>query len=149
MSDITYEKLQKRVSGHLNPRLRELGKTVEEINRYFKSLGLETAVWLPERIHTANLGGVQADSYIGYSRVEGRWGLLIRTIERDPATQAFMGQRVFTIEACTNAEIVVNALEKVRSLVLLVHETIENQIKKLEQVGSELHELRSPECKFR
>ena len=75
--------------------MREFGKTVGDISRNFKSLGLETSVWCPEKIHSTNLGGIVADSYFGYSRIEGKWGLIIRTIERDVESRAFVGQRVY------------------------------------------------------
>jgi len=148
MGDLTYEKLRKHVSEDLSPRKREFGKAVEEISRNFKILGLETAVWYPEKIHTANLGGIDADSYVGYSRIEGRWGLLIRIIERDRESRAYVSQRVITLESCGNMEIVVGALKKVRDLALLIQDATELQIKTISQAESEIMELRNPECKF-
>ena len=148
MGDLTYEKLRKHVSEDLSPRKREFGKAVEEISRNFKILGLETAVWYPEKIHTANLGGIDADSYVGYSRIEGRWGLLIRIIERDRESRAYVSQRVITLESCGNMEIVVGALKKVRDLALLIQDATELQIKTIAQAESEIMELRNPECKF-
>jgi hypothetical protein len=148
MSGITYEKLRKHVSDNLNPRIREFGKTVEDISRNFKILGLEMAVWYPEKIHTANVGGIDADSYIGYSRIEGRWGLMIRTIERDHESHAYMNQRVIPIESCGNMEIVVNALRKVRELLLRIHDAVEREIRTIMQSDREINELRNPECEF-
>ncbi len=148
MGDITYEKLRKRISEDLNPRAKEFGKMVEDIGRNFRALGLETAVWLPDKIHTANLGGIDADSYLGYSRVEGRWGLVIRTIERDHENHAFMDQRVIAIESCCNMELVASALKRVRDLVLLIREAVERQIKAIAQPGREITDLRNPQCTF-
>ena len=148
MSDITYEKLRKRVSENLNARVMEFHKTVEDISANFRNLGLETAVWYPEKIHEANLGGIDADSYVGYSRIEGKWGLNIRIIEHDHESHTFVSQRVFTIESCGNMEIVVNALRKVRELVLCIHKATEQQIKVLVQLDGQANELRNPECKF-
>ncbi len=58
MSDSTYETLRRRVSENLNVPIKEFGKTVRDISRNFRNLGFETAVWYPEKIHTANLGGI-------------------------------------------------------------------------------------------
>jgi hypothetical protein len=148
MSAITYETLRKNISENLNPRIREFSKTVEDISRNFRTLGLETAVWYPEKIHSTNLGGIDADSYVGYSRVEGRWGLMIRTIERDRESHAYMSQRVLTIDSCGNVEIVVQALKRVRDLIPLIHHAAEQQIKTMKQLDREIEELRSPECEF-
>jgi hypothetical protein len=74
MSSIAYEELQKRIAEKLNVQIKEFHKTIGEISERFRNLGLETAVWYPEKIHAGNLGGIDADSYIGYSRLEGRWG---------------------------------------------------------------------------
>ena len=148
MGDETYETLRKRISENLNSRKREFAKSVADISRNFSNLGLETAVWHPERIHSANIGGIDADSYIGYSRVEGKWGLIIRTIERDHESRAFVSQRVYTIESCGNAEIVVNALEKVRELVEHIAQTTNQQINILGKLDGEIDHLRNPECRF-
>ena len=148
MSDITYEKLRKRVSEHLNAQIREFHNTVEDIGAYFRNLGLETAVWYPEKIHSANIGGIDADSYVGYSRIEGKWGLIIRTIEHDHESHAFVSQRVINIESCGNVEIVVNALMKIHELMSCIHKTTEQQIKILGHLGGEVQDLRNPEHKF-
>jgi len=135
MSDIDNKKIRKRVSDELNVRVKEFGKAVQDINRYFKFLGLGTAVWCPEKIHVANIGGLEAESYVGYSRVEGKWGLNIRTIERDHETRAFVGQRVYTIESSGNMELVVNALRKIPELLVSIDSLIDRQIKVLEEAG--------------
>jgi len=148
MGNITYEKLKKHVSEHLSARINEFSGTVAAIGRNFRNLGFETAVWIPERIHTTNLGGIDADSFIGYSRIEGRWGLMVRTIERDHESRAFVNQRVRTLESCSDIEIVVNALKKVRELVLQIHNAAAKQTEILDGLGGEISELRNPECKF-
>jgi hypothetical protein len=148
MSDITYETLRKRVTEDLSIPIKEFGKTVGEISRNFRNLGFETAIWYPEKIHTTNLGGIIADSYLGYSRVEGRWGLIIRTIERDQESRAFVGQRVYPIEACGNLEIVVSALKKARELLLCISKAADQQIEILKKLDGEVDQLRSVECKF-
>jgi hypothetical protein len=148
MGDITYEKLRKQVTEDLNARISKFSKTVADIGRNFRNLGFETAVWHPEKIHSTNLGGVDADSYIGYSRIEGKWGLVIRTIERDHESRAFVSQRVFPIESCSNIELISNALKKVREIVLHINEATGQQIEILARLNSSVDELRSPECKF-
>jgi hypothetical protein len=148
MGKITYEKLRKHVSEELNPRIREFSKTVEEICRNFKALGLETAVWYPEKIYTSNVGGIDADCYVGYSRIEGRWGLMIRMIERDHECRSFVNQRVITLESCGNMEIVAGALKKVRDLVLMIQAAADQQISTLAQSGPEITELGKPDCAF-
>ncbi len=148
MSALTYEKLRKRISENLNLRIKDFRQTVADISENFRSLGLETAVWYPERIHTANIGGIDADSYIGYSRIEGRWGLIIRTIEHDHETHAFVSQRVFTIESCGNMEIVTTGLKKIRDLILCIDKAVNHQIKILAQPDQEFRELRNPDCEF-
>ena len=148
MGDITYEKLKKQLSEDLNARIVEFSGKVSDIGKYFRNLGFETAVWIPECIHTVNLGGIDADSYIGYSRIEGRWGLMIRTIERDHESRAFVNQRVRTLESCRNIEIVANALKKVRGLVLKIQKAAEKQAGTLNGLSGEIDELRNPECKF-
>jgi hypothetical protein len=109
---------------------------------------LETSVWCPEKIHSTNLGGIVADSYFGYSRIEGRWGLIIRTIERDAESRAFVGQRVYAIESCKNLEIVVHALKKVRDLMQLMAKATDRQLEILTALDKETESLRDPECKF-
>ncbi len=148
MSDITYEKLRMRVSDSLNTRIKEFGKTVEEIDRHFRYLGLVMAVWCPEKIHSANIGGLDAETYIGYSRIEGRWGLILRTIERDHESHAFVSQRVYTIESSGNMEMVVNALRKIPDLIQLIEKAMDRQLKTLEAAGSEFEALRSPDHEF-
>ena len=142
MSDITYDILRKRISENLNAGIREFDKTVGDISRNFKSLGLETSVWCPEKIHSTNLGGIVADSYIGYSRIEGKWGLIIRTIERDSESMAFVSQRVYAIESCRNLEIVAHALKRVRDLLLLMAKTTDRQVEILTTLDSETYSLR-------
>lgn len=148
MGDITYEKLKKLVSEDLSTRINEFSGKVADIGRNFRKLGFETAVWIPERIHTTNLGGIDADSYVGYSRIEGRWGISVRTIERDHETRAFVGQRVRTLESCSNIEMVVGALKKVKELVLQVHKAAVRQTEILDGLSGEIDDLRNPECKF-
>ena len=114
----------------------------------FRNLGLEVAVWIPDKIHTTNLGGIVADSYFGYSRIEGKWGLIIRTMELDSESRTFVSQRVYAIESCRNAEIVVNALKKARELLLLMEKATDRQLEILNNLDAELEALRSPECKF-
>ena len=148
MSDITFEKLTKHISEKLNPQIKEIHAAVAEIGAYFRNLGLGVAVWHPEKIHTANVGGLDADSYVGYARLEGKWGLLIRTIEHDRDSRAFVAQRVYTIETCGNMEIVANALGKIRELVPDINKACAHQIEMLPRLESEVKELRSPGCKF-
>ncbi len=148
MADITYEALRKRILEDLNTPKKEFGKTIGDIGRNFRNLGLETAVWIPERIHSTNIGGINADSYFGYSRVEGKWGLIIRTIERDQESRVFVGQRVYPIESCGNMEIVVNALKRVPELLQYVDKAVDHQIETLKSANTEFEKLRDPECKF-
>lgn len=148
MSDVNYEKLRKRVAEDLNSRVKDFGKTVEDVDRYFRYLGLGMAVWYPEKIHTANIGGLDAESYIGYSRAEGKWGLIIRTIERDRESHAFVNQRVYAIESCGNMEIVANALRKIPDLMKSMESTVEQQIKTVSQIGGEFEDLRNPDRQF-
>jgi hypothetical protein len=148
MSDITYETLRKRVSDDLNARRKEFGKTVEGVERHFRYLGLEKAVWHPGKIHEANIGGLVAESYLGYSRIEGKWGLIVRTVERDNESRSFVNQRVYTLGSCGNMEIVVNALRKVPDLMRLIDASIEIQTKMLIQTGSEFEKLCDPDCRF-
>jgi hypothetical protein len=148
MSALTYDKLKQRILEQLNDRTKEFRRTVADISANFRNLGLESAAWYPEKIHTANIGGIEADSYIGYSRVEGKWGLIVRTIEHDRESHAFVGQRVFTIESCGNIDIVVNALRKVPELIQCLNNTTEHQIKTLTQLDKEFDRLRNPGCEF-
>jgi len=142
MSSGAKHELRKR-SEELNSRIREFGKTVQDINRYFRNLGFGAPVWHPEKVHSANLGGVDADCYIGYSRIEGKWGLNIRIIERDHETRAFVSQRVYSIETSGNMEIVVHALKKVPELMALLDTSIEQQVKTLARAGTDFEELRN------
>ncbi len=148
MSDITYEDLRKRVSDDLNMRMKEFGKTVEEIDRYFRYLGLGVAVWVPERIHMANVGGLDAESYIGYSRIEGKWGLIIRTIERDHETRSFVSQRVYTLGSSGNMELVVNGLRKIPDLMRAIDRVVGQQISTLAESAGEFDRMRNPDCRF-
>ena len=148
MGDITYEKLIERISAGLNPQISNFRKIIREIGDNFRNLGLAVAVWCPDSIHTKNVGGLDADSYVGYSRIEGRWGLLIRTIERDHENRTFVNQRVFTIESCGNVEIVMNALKKVPELMQNIQEEIEGQIETLARTDSSIKDFTDPKCKF-
>jgi hypothetical protein len=148
MNDISYEVLKKRISENLNARLKEFGKTVGDISRNFRNLELEAAVWYPDRIHSTNLGGIVADSYFGYSRIEGKWGLIIRTIERDIESRAYVSQRVYTIDSCRNAEIAVNALKKAKDLLLLIEKATDRQLEVISGLDDEMDALRRPDGKF-
>ena len=148
MSDISYEKLRRRVSEELSPRAKELSKTVEEVDRYFRYLGLGMAVWHPEKIHETNLGGLDAETYIGYSRIEGKWGLILRTIERDHESRAFVSQRVYTIESCGNVEIQANALRKIPELMSLLEKAVDQQIKTAARSTGEFESLRNADREF-
>ena len=148
MNDVTFENLSARVFDNMT-RIKEFSRTVEDISRNFRNLGLGMAVWHPEKVHSANLGGIEAESYIGYSRIEGKWGLLIRTIERDRETRNFVNQRVYPIESCGNTEIVLSGLRKTQELALLVNDVIERQAKAIGQVGSEFEELRNSDFPFK
>jgi hypothetical protein len=147
-NNITYDSIRKRVSDNLGPEIKEFRKTIADISNNFRNLGLETAVWYPEKIHTANFGGIDADSYVGYSRIEGRWGLMIRIIEREREKHTVIGQRVVTIESCSNMEMVVNALQKVRELMESIHKTVELQIKLLEKPDPDFEQFRKLNCPF-
>ena len=148
MGEITFENLKKNISEELSARVNEFSGKVADIGRNFRNLGFETAVWLPERIHTSNMGGIDADSYLGYSRIEGRWGLMVRTIERDHESRAFVNQRLRTLESCSNIELAANALKRVGELVLQIQKTAAAQNEILNGLGDEINELRNPECKF-
>ena len=148
MVEETCETLRKRISENLNARKREFAKCVGDINRNFRDLGLETGVWHPERIHSANVGGLDADSYLGYSRIEGKWGLMIRTIERDHESHAFVGQRVYSLESSGNVEIVANALKKARELLRYIAKSTDQAIDILAKMDSEIDQLRNPNCRF-
>ena len=148
MSDFTYEKLRKHIFEDLNPRVKDFRKTVSDINRPFKSMELGISVWHPDKIFEANLGGIDAKSYIGYSRLEGKWGLIVRTIERDQESQAYVGQRLVPIESGNNMEVVVHALKKVPDLMQRIQETVGRQIATIEKLDDELSRLRDPDCRF-
>jgi hypothetical protein len=148
MSDITYNQLRKEISEGLSPRINDFGSTVADIGRNFRNLGFETAVWLPDKIHSENLGGINAESYVGYSRMEGRWGLRIRTIERNHETGSFVGQRVQALESCANMEIAVSALEKVPELVLSIYKKARRQTEILDKISEEIESYRNPEFHF-
>ena len=143
-----YEKLRKQVSDDLVPSAREIGKGISDICSNFKMLGLETAVWHSGKIHTANLGGIDAETYLGYARIEGRWGLVIRTIERDQKSGQYISQRVLMLESCSNMEILANALEKIGELAVCINKAIRQQAKAIEQLGGMIRDLQNLECRF-
>jgi hypothetical protein len=143
-----YERLNKQVSEDLVPHTREIGKGVADICSNFKMLGLEIAVWRPGKIHSANLGGIDADTFLGYSRIEGRWGLVVRTIERDEKSGQYIGQRILTLESCSNLEIVANSLEKVGELIACIHEAIKQQAGAIERLRLLMGDLQRLECNF-
>jgi hypothetical protein len=135
MAEDTYDSLKARISGNLSTKRKELAKSVGKISRDFHDLGLEAAVWCPKRIHSANIGGLHAESYIGYSRIEGKWGLNIRTIERDHETRAFVNQRVYALEASGNVEVIVAALKEVPELWKQIAGIVDQEIGILEKLG--------------
>jgi hypothetical protein len=148
MIPITYENLRKTIAEELSLRIQEIHKILGGISEHFRDLGLGTAVWYPEKIHTINIGGIDANSYIGYSKTEGRWNLCIRIIEHDRESHAFVSQRVCTLESCGNVEIVMNALRKIPDLVLCINEVVNHQIEILSLPNSEIVKLRSSKCEF-
>ena len=144
MGNETYEALRNRISNDLNTKRKEFARLVGIICRHFRDLGLETAVWCPNKVHSANVGGLDADSYVGYSRIEGKWGLNLRTIERDHESHAFVKQRVYSLESCGNVEIVVNALKEVREIWKQAAQTVDLEIDLLTKLDGELQELGKP-----
>lgn len=148
MSDVTFEKMKVRVSEDLSARVREFRQTIEEIGRNFRNLGLGVAVWHPEKVYGADFGGLDAECYIGYSRIEGKWGLTVRTIERDRETRAFVAQRVYTLESSSNMELAANALRRVPELMRLIRAAADRQIGTMDEIRGEFDRLRSPDCSF-
>ena len=148
MSNLTYEKLRKHITGNLNPRIKEFRKIVSDINNHFKNLELGISVWYPEKIYQANLGGIDAESYIGYSRLEGKWGLIIKTVERDQKSGTIVGHRLVPIESSRNMEVIVNALRKVPQLMRLIQEAVDRQTAALENLDDEFSKFRDSECEF-
>jgi hypothetical protein len=145
---VIYAELQKRISNDLNKNIREFRKTIAEISDLFRGLGSETSAWCPEKIYSKNIGGIIADSYVGYSRIEGKWGLAIRTIERDDTDKVFISKRVYAIESCRNVEIIIKGLEKVEDLLLMIRKTTDAQMELLETtsaVDDTLTRIRKPE----
>jgi hypothetical protein len=148
MSLITFEKLRKIIAEDLSLRIQEIHSLIGKIGENFRNLGLQTSVWYPEKIHTVNIGGIDADSYVGYSRTEGRWNLCIRILEHDHESHAFISQRVCALESCGNVEIVTNAINKVPDLVRCINEVVNHQIEILSLPNSEIIKRRSSECEF-
>jgi hypothetical protein len=148
MSPISYEKLRNIIAEDLSPRIQEIHSTIGKIIENFKNLGLKTSVWYPEKIHTVNIGGIDADSYVGYSKTEGRWSLCIRIIEHDHEGHVFISQRVCNLESCGNVEIVTNAIKKVPELVRCINQVVNHQIGILSLPNDEIIKLRDPECEF-
>jgi hypothetical protein len=135
MTPVLYGELQKKISEDLNARLREFRRIITEAGELFRGLGMETSVWCPEKIYTKNIGGITADSYVGYARIEGKWRLAIRTIERDSLNNMFISSRMYSIESCRNIELVIEALRKKDELLLAVSTSVDNQIKLLKTVS--------------
>jgi hypothetical protein len=148
MSSITYEYLQKKVAEDLSLRIQELHKIVREIGENFRNLGLSTSVWFPEKIHTVNIGGMDAESYIGYSRIEGRWGLCVRTLEHELKTHACVSQRVYNLDACGNVEIILNALKTIPDLVRCIDGVIKHQVEILTDPNADINKFKNPGCEF-
>jgi hypothetical protein len=148
MNPITYENLRKTIAEDLSPRMQEIHSATGKICENFKNLGLQTSVWYPEKIHMVNIGGMEASSYVGYSRTEGRWSLCIRIIEHDHENHAFVSQRVCNLESCGNVEIVTNALKKVPALIRCINEVVKHQIEILTLPNAEINKLRNSECEF-
>jgi len=144
MGDVAYDTLKNRVALDLNERRKKFARKVGEICRSFRDLGLETAVWHPKKIFSANVGGLDAESYLGYSRIEGKWGLNIRTIERDRASGAFVNQRVYAIESSGNVEMVASALKDVGELWKQIAKTTEQEIEILSNLGDDFGDIRKP-----
>lgn len=147
MGDETYERLRNRVADDLNVKRREFARKVADISRSFRDLGLETAVWYPKTIYSTNICSLDADSYIGYSRIEGKWGLNIRTIERDHLTRAFVNQRVYPIESSGNVEMVRSALKELPGLWKQIARVTDHEIAILSEPSGDLDEFRKSEFK--
>jgi hypothetical protein len=75
--------------------------------------------------------------YIGFSRVEGKWGLNVRTIERDRESGAFVNQRVYPLESSGNVEMVVCALKGVGELWKQIARITEQELELLSNLGED------------
>jgi len=149
MNETTYEKLRKRVSENLSKRKEELLKTANAINENFSSLGLAVEVWCPEKILSQKyLGGIDAESYLGYGEIEGKWGLAIRTIKRDAEKGTYVGQHTFALESCGDLEILAGALKRIRGLVSSISKKTENQISASINLDNGIEDLKNPNCEF-
>jgi hypothetical protein len=144
MGEEARDTLKNRVALDLNERKRKFSRQVGEICRSFRDLGLETAVWHPKKIYSANIGGLDAESYIGYSRVEGKWGLNVRTIERDRESGAFVNQRVYPLESSGNVEMVVCALKSVGELWKEIARITEQELELLSNLGEDFCDFMKP-----
>jgi len=137
MGDEAYGTLKDRVAFDLNERKKKFAGKVGEISRSFRDLGLERAVWHPKKIYSDNIGGLDAESYLGYSRIEGKWGLNVRTRERDHQSGAFVNQRVYPIESSGNVEMLAIALKVVGELWQQIARVIEQEMEILAKLGED------------
>jgi hypothetical protein len=148
MSPITFDKLRKTIAEDLSPRIQDVHSSIGRLIENFKNLGLQTSVWYPEKIHSVNIGGIEAESYVGYSKTEGRWSLCIRILEHDHESRAFVGHRVCNLESCGNVEIVTNAIKKIPDLVRCIEQLVNHQLEILSLSNSEISRLKDSGCEF-
>ena len=121
MTDGSFETLSVRASENLVARKKELSEILQEENKYFKTVGIEIEVWLPTLIHSADLGGISAYSYLGYAKFGGQWGLAIRIIEKEPGYHGVIQWHLCAWESIEDARLAADAIEKIPELKSRLH----------------------------
>jgi hypothetical protein len=76
----SYQKLT-AAAANLNALSDQLGKVIVELDAALKSLNLGITTWVP--FSTGDDGSEWASDDIGYAKVDGKWGIAIRSISGD------------------------------------------------------------------
>jgi hypothetical protein len=113
-----FEKLKKRWNDNIEKRASELNEVLEPIITGFNNSGVHFSVWhsLGSKQVTP---GISTEGFLGYSVKDGRWGLLIKTIERDHKTNTILnsgvrnlnGKSIFIKEAVNTIPELLNNLD--------------------------------------
>jgi hypothetical protein len=128
-----FEKLKKRWNDNIEKRASELNEVLEPIITGFNNSGIRFSVWhsLGSKQVTP---GISTEGFLGYSEKDGRWGLMIKTIERDHKTNTILNSAVRKL----NGKSIF-----IKEAVNIIPELLNNLNKAIEQHKKELIEAKN------
>ena len=114
-----FEKLENRWNDNIEKHISELNKELEPITNSFNNLSVRFSIW--RRLNSKNIiNDITLEGFLGYSEIQGEWGLVIKTLERDNKfgfvlktdIEKLNGKNVFIKEAISEIPQILNDLDK-------------------------------------